>query len=119
MTDNIYPYIMLKNSGQWLEHKIVEPGIMEHTAKNGNKIYTMRYAAFSSVSIINIREVCELADKHCDGRLNFTTGSNVEFIVNSVDKIKDLKADLASSKVKNGTCKFALRQLAPGLSKFA
>jgi sulfite reductase beta subunit len=108
----------LKHRGKWLRHTIMEPGIVEHEAENGDKVYTLCCTTYSSLSILNIREICELADKHCSGELNFTTSNNIEFIADSLEKIEELKADLASRKFKNGACKFPLRVLTPALVKF-
>ncbi len=51
------------------------------------------------MSVSHIREICEIADKHCDGYLRLTTRNNIEFMVDSKDKIEPLKKDLASPKI--------------------
>jgi sulfite reductase beta subunit len=35
------------------------------------------------MSVTHIREICEIADKHCDGHLRFTTRNNIEFMVDT------------------------------------
>ncbi|MDR1243154.1 MAG: hypothetical protein LBM00_10315 [Deltaproteobacteria bacterium] len=118
MTDKICSPLLLKHQGKWLQHKILEPGILEHTAENGDKFYTLRCTTYSALSILNIREICELADKHCRGELNFTTSNNVEFTLTSLKEAMELKADLAGRRFKNGDCKFPLRELSAALKKF-
>ncbi|MDR2743677.1 MAG: hypothetical protein LBB66_00500 [Desulfovibrio sp.] len=118
MNEKLYSPVLRKCRGKWLNHKILEPGILEHEAENGDKFYTVRCSIYSSLSILNIREICELADKYCDGELNFTSGNDVEFILTSQEKVGALKGELGERRFKNGECKFPLRVLAPALAKF-
>ncbi len=37
-----------------------------------------------------VREICDVADAHCDGHLRFTTRNNIEFMVDSKDKVQPL-----------------------------
>jgi len=46
------------------------------------------------MSIEHIREICEIADKYCDGHLRFTTRNNIEFLVSDESKLEPLKKDL-------------------------
>ena len=51
------------------------------------------------MSVTHIREICEIADKHCDGHLRFTTRNNIEFMVDSKEKVEPLKKDLAAESL--------------------
>jgi dissimilatory sulfite reductase beta subunit len=43
-----------------------------------------------------IRDICDIADKHCGGFLRFTTRNNVEFMVDAQEKVEPLKATIKS-----------------------
>jgi sulfite reductase beta subunit len=58
------------------------------------------------MSCTHIREICEIADKHCDGYVRFTTRNNIEFMVDNKNKVAALKADLESRKFAGGSFKF-------------
>ena len=46
------------------------------------------------ISIDFVRELCDLADKYCDGYLRFTSRNNVEFLVGDESKVEPLLAEL-------------------------
>ncbi len=104
--DEFYPPFIAKNKGNWDYHEILEPGLLMHVAKNGDKVYTLRVGAARLMSISHIREICDIADKYCDGYLRFTTRNNIEFMCESLDTIKALKADIENRKFKGGSNKF-------------
>jgi dissimilatory sulfite reductase beta subunit len=68
------------------------------------------------MSVTHIREICEIADKHCDGYLRFTTRNNIEFMVDSKDKVEALKADLESRKFDGGSFKFPIGGTGAGVT---
>jgi len=94
--DQYLPPVIKKNKGKWLYHEILEPGIMVHVSETGDEVYTVRTGSPRLISINYIREMCDIADKHCDGYLRFTTRNNVEFMVDSKDKVAPLVEDLKS-----------------------
>jgi sulfite reductase, dissimilatory-type beta subunit len=114
--DEFYPPVIAKNKGNWDYHEILEPGVLVHVAKNGEKVYTVRCGSARLMSVTHIREICDIADKHCDGYLRFTTRNNVEFMVDSLDKVRALKADLAHRKFKGGSYKFPVGGTGAGIS---
>lgn len=77
------PPVIKNNYGKWLYHEIIEPGVLVHVAESGDEVYTVRCGTARLMSITLIREMCEVADKHCDGYLRFTTRNNVEFMTDS------------------------------------
>jgi len=92
--DNFFPPVIKNNFGKWLYHEILQPGVLVHVAESGDKCYTVRCGSARLISIELIREMCDIADKHCEGYLRFTTRNNVEFMVDSEAKMKALLEDL-------------------------
>ena len=88
------PPVINDNKGKWLYHEITQPGVMVHVSETGAECHTVRVASARLISIELIREMCDVADAHCDGYLRFTTRNNVEFMVDSKDKVQPLLDDL-------------------------
>ena len=104
--DEFYPPVIAKNKGKWLYHEILEPGVLVHVAESGDEVYTVRAGAARLMGGQTIREICEIADKHCGGYLRFTTRNNIEFMVETREKAAELKKDLESRKFAGGSYKF-------------
>ncbi len=104
--DEFYPPVIAKNKGKWLYHEILEPGVLVHVAESGDEIYTVRVGGARLMSTGLIREICEIADKHCDGYVRWTTRNNVEFMCDDKAKLQPLIDDLASRKFVGGSFKF-------------
>jgi len=68
------------------------------------------------MSVTHIREICEIADKHCDGYVRFTTRNNIEFMTDSKDKMEALKADLENRKFDGGSLKFPVGGTGAGIT---
>ena len=94
--EQFFPPVVKKNFGKWLYHDIPQTGVLMHKAESGDECYTVRVGAARLISIEHIRELCDIADKHCDGFLRWTTRNNVEFMVDSKAKVEPLLKDLAS-----------------------
>jgi len=114
--DNFYPEVIKKNKGKWSHHEILEPGILVHVAESGDEIFTVRCGGARLMSITHIREICDIADKYCDGHVRFTTRNNIEFLLTSKDKVAALKADLAQRKFDGGSMKFPIGGTGAGIS---
>ncbi|MFZ3047407.1 MAG: dissimilatory-type sulfite reductase subunit beta [Desulfatirhabdiaceae bacterium] len=104
--DEFYPPVIKANKGKWLYHEILEPGVLVHVAESGDEVYTVRAGGARLMSVTHIREICEIADKHCGGFVRFTTRNNIEFMTTSKEKAFALKADLESRKFDGGSFKF-------------
>jgi len=104
--EEFYPPVIKKNKGQWDYHEIVQPGVLKHVALSGDVVYTVRVGGARLMSVTHIREICDIADKYCGGYLRFTTRNNVEFMVESLETVKALLADLAGRKFAGGSQKF-------------
>ncbi len=104
--DKFYPEVIAKNKGKWLYHEYLQPGVLVHVSETGDEVYTVRVGGARLMSTTHIREICEIADKHCGGHLRYTTRNNVEFMVDSKDKVQPLIDDLESRKFAGGSYKF-------------
>jgi sulfite reductase beta subunit len=114
--EQFYPPVIKANKGKWLYHEVLEPGVLVHVAESGDEVYTVRVGGARLMSVSHIREICEIADKHCDGYLRFTTRNNIEFMVDSKDKIEPLKKDLESRKQEGGCYKFPVGGTGAGIT---
>ncbi|GAB6190311.1 dissimilatory-type sulfite reductase subunit beta [Desulfocastanea catecholica] len=94
--EQFFPPVIKANKGKWLWHEIIQPGVLMHKSETGDEVYTVRCGTCRLVSVEYIREICDIADKHCDGFLRFTTRNNVEFMVDSKEKVQPLLDTLAS-----------------------
>ncbi len=94
--EQFFPPVVKNNYGKWLYHEILKPGVLVHVSETGDKCFTVRVGCARLISIELIREICDIADKHCDGYVRWTTRNNVEFMVDSEDKVQPLIDDLAS-----------------------
>jgi sulfite reductase beta subunit len=104
--EQFLPPVIRKNYGKWVSHRILEPGLLMHVSETGDKVYTVRVGQPRLVSVENVREICDIADKYCNGYVRWTTRNNVEFITDSEEKAKALKKDLDSRKHPGGSFKF-------------
>jgi sulfite reductase beta subunit len=106
--EDFYPPVIKENKGKWLYHEILEPGVLVHVSETGAEVYTVRVGGARLMSVSLIREICEIADAHCDGYVRWTTRNNVEFMVDSKDKVEPLKKDLSSRMFAGGSFKFPI-----------
>jgi len=114
--EEFYPPFIKANKGKWLYHEILQPGVLVHVSETGDEVYTVRAGGARLMSVTHIREICEIADKHCNGYLRFTTRNNIEFMVDSKDKVKALVADLESRKFAGGSFKFPVGGTGAGIT---
>jgi len=114
--EEFYPPVIKNNRGKWLYHEILEPGVLVHVSETGDEVYTVRAGGCRLMSVEHIREICEIADKHCDGYLRFTTRNNIEFMVDDKSKVKPLVDDLKSRKFSKGSNKFPIGGTGAGIT---
>jgi len=110
------PPVIQQNYGKWAYHDILEPGIMVHVSETGDKVFTIRCGGARFMTAEGIREICDIADKYCDGYVRFTTRNNIEFMVTSYEKLEDLKKDLRSRKFISGSYKFPIGGTGAGVT---
>jgi len=89
--DKFLPPIIKDNYGKWKYHEILEPGVLVHVSESGAKIYSVRGGSGRLVTTDFIKDVCDIADKFCDGYLRFTSRNNVEFLLTDQGKIAGVK----------------------------
>ena len=89
--DKFLPPIIKENYGKWKYHDILEPGVLVHVSESGAKVFTVRGGSGRLVTTDFIKDVCDLADKFCDGFLRFTSRNNIEFLLTDQGKIAGLK----------------------------
>jgi sulfite reductase beta subunit len=114
--EEFYPPVIANNKGKWLYHEILEPGILVHVSETGDEVYTVRAGGARLMSTSHIREICEIAEKHCDGYVRFTTRNNIEFMVDDKSKLDPLKKDLESRKFDGGSLKFPIGGTGAGIT---
>ncbi len=89
--DKFLPPVIKENYGKWKYHEILEPGVLMHVSESGAKIYSVRGGSGRLVTTDFIKDVCDIADKFCDGFLRFTSRNNVEFLLTDNSKIAGVK----------------------------
>ncbi len=82
--------VLKKNFGQWKYHDRPRPGVLHHVADGGDEIWTVKAGTQRQMDIYSIRTLCDIADEHAGGHVRFTVRSNIEFMVNSFDKVQPL-----------------------------
>ena len=88
------PDVIKKNYGKWKYHEIVRPGVLRHVSESGEEVYSVRAGSPRLVSIDFISDLCDVADRHCDGHLRFTCRHNVEFMTPDRSKVDPIISDL-------------------------
>ncbi|MTI83539.1 MAG: dissimilatory-type sulfite reductase subunit beta [Firmicutes bacterium] len=111
-----FPPVIKNNYGKWKHHDILEPGVTVHVSETGDKVFTVRCGAARFITSEMVREICDIADKHCDGYVRFTTRNNIEFMVDSSDKLETLKQDLQGRKFVTGSYKFPIGGTGAGVT---
>lgn len=91
---DMLPPIIKRNYGKWLYHEKVKPGVLRHVAESGEELYTVRVGSGRLLSTDSIRDICNLADKYCDGYVRFTSRHNIEFLVSDPAKVEPLIAEI-------------------------
>lgn len=92
--ETMLPPVIRRNYGKWRYHEILRPGVLKHVSESGGEIYTVRAGSPRLASVDFIREICDLADKFCDGYLRFTSRHNIEFLVSNSENVAPLIEDL-------------------------
>jgi len=102
------PPVIQRNYGKWKSHEILQPGVLKYTSETGEVVYVVRCATPRLETTDYVREICEIADKYCDGYVRWTTRNNVEFHVTDEEKLRALIEDLKSRKHPGGSYKFPI-----------
>ena len=85
---------MVRNYGKWKDHRDIRPGVFVHVSEDGDSLYTVRAGSPRMMSAPLLRKVCDIADRHCQGYLRFTSRNNIEFQVEQEEQIQPLIDDI-------------------------
>jgi sulfite reductase beta subunit len=88
------PEVVKNNYGKWKYHELLKPGVLKHVGESGDAVYTVRAGSPKLVSTDFIRDLCEVADKFCDGHLRFTSRYNPEFLTPKEENIEPIIEEL-------------------------
>ncbi len=114
--EQFFPPVIKNNYGKWKSHEIVEPGVIKYTSETGDVCFAVRCASPRLITTDYIREVCEIADKYAEGSVRWTTRNNIEFNVDSEEKMRALKDDLMGRKHPGGSYKFPVGGTGAGIT---
>ncbi len=106
--DQFFPPVIKKNYGKWVSHEILEPGVLKYKSETGDVVYVVRCGTPRLITTDYIREICDIADKYCDGYVRWTTRNNIEFHVTDEETLRALKDDLKGRKHPGGSYKFPI-----------
>jgi sulfite reductase beta subunit len=87
---NHLPEVIKKNYGKWKYHEIVKPGVLKHVGESGDELYSIRVGSPKLVCTDFIRDLCEVADKYCDGKMRFTSRYNPEFLTPKAENVEPI-----------------------------
>jgi sulfite reductase beta subunit len=82
--------VMRKNYGDWAYHEDPRPGVLKHTARGGDAIYTVRAGTQRILDVFTLRKLCEIGDEFAEGYVRFTIRSNIEYMVSDGSKVEPL-----------------------------
>jgi len=94
--------VIKDNYGKWKYHETLEPGVLVHVSDTGDEVYTVRVGSPRLVSVDFIREICDIADKHCDGYLRFTSRHCIEFMVPDKARLQPLIEEIRNMTSLSG-----------------
>ncbi|MBU4447061.1 MAG: dissimilatory-type sulfite reductase subunit beta [Proteobacteria bacterium] len=89
--DKFLPPVVKANYGKWKYHEILEPGVLMHVGESGDKLFSVRVGSGRLITTDFTKDICDIADKFCDGYLRFTSRNNIEFLLTDQGKIAGLK----------------------------
>ncbi|MBT4315588.1 MAG: dissimilatory-type sulfite reductase subunit beta, partial [Candidatus Thioglobus sp.] len=81
---------MRRNYGQWAYHDRPRPGVLHHTSKNSEEVWTVRCGTARQMDVHTIKKLADIADEFADGYVRFTMRSNVEYMVADEAKVEPL-----------------------------
>ncbi len=88
------PPICVKNYGQWIKRRIIDPGIVEVTSKTGDKLYLVKVILPVRVSTKTMYELLDLADKYGIGWVEASKMGNLIIMCDSEENARALAKEL-------------------------
>lgn len=90
-----YMHPLLKaNYGKWKWHDRPRAGVLHHVSESGDEVWTIKAGTQRQMDVGTIRKLAGIADEYAGGHVRFTARSNIEFMVDSADKVDPLIAKL-------------------------
>ncbi len=114
--EQFFPPVIKENYGKWKSHEIVQPGVIKYVSETGAVCFAVRCGSARLITTDLIREICEIADKYCEGYVRWTTRNNIEFHVTDEEKLKALLDDLNGRKNPGGSYKFPVGGTGAGMT---
>jgi sulfite reductase beta subunit len=114
--EQFFPPVIKENYGKWKSHEIVQPGVIKYVSETGAVCFAVRCGSARLITTDLIREICEIADKYCEGHVRWTTRNNIEFHVTTEDGLKALLDDLKSRKFPGGSYKLPVGGTGAGMT---
>ncbi len=99
---NMLHPVIKKNYGKWQYHERLQPGVLRHVSESGDEVFTVRVGSPRLLSVDSIREICDIADKHCDGYLRFTSRHCIEFMTPDKNKLEPLIGEIKAHNLPIG-----------------
>ncbi len=85
---------LVKNYGHWAWHDRPRPGVLRHVAESGDTVWTVKAGFQRQADVYTVRQMCDIADKYCDGHIRFTIRSAVEFMTTVEANVEPLIKEL-------------------------
>ena len=95
--EQFLPPVIKANYGKWKWHELIKPGVMVHVGESGDKLFTVRMASPRLMSTVSIRWIADLAENYCGGHVRWTSRNNVEFLLDSDEKIDELIKEIKAN----------------------
>jgi len=89
--------LLVKNYGKWAWHDRPRPGVLRHVAESGDAVWTVKAGYQRQADVFTLRQMCEIADKYCDGYIRFTMRSSVEFMTDKEANVEPLIKELEAA----------------------
>jgi len=86
--------VVINNYGKWKYHEIPRPGVLKHVGESGDTLFTVRAGTPRQDTVDMVRQLCDIADRYCDGHLRFTVRNNVEFLTPNGENVEPMIRDL-------------------------
>nr|AMQ24238.1 dissimilatory sulfite reductase subunit B [uncultured bacterium] len=94
--------VIKNNYGKWDYHEILQPGVLRHVSESGDEVYTVRAGSPRLLSVDSVREICDIADKYCDGYMRFTSRHCIEFMTPDKEKLPSLIDEIKAHNLPIG-----------------
>nr|CRH05336.1 Sulfite reductase, dissimilatory-type beta subunit DsrB [Candidatus Magnetococcus massalia] len=85
----LHPTIQ-KNYGKWAYHERPRPGVLMHVGLSGDRVWTVKAGTHRQVTVDIVRNLCDIADKFCEGHIRWTVRNNVEMTTDKEENVEPM-----------------------------